>query len=396
MERRNKNTKSKGNGEGTIYFSETLQKWVAQYVEPSGNRKTLTQRKNEKVGDFKKRFNKIINDINENVYVEKTNISLYDLCKEIVEDKKNSNNICPNTYKRATYTLSYINNSNISNMSIQKITPKMIKDYLQTTTKYAQTTIDKIYQLLGQAFRRAIDRKYIVFNPMLTEEVKKPKSDKVTKKVEALTVEEENKLINVLTTSEKDHEYRNIILLMLFTGMRIGEVLALKYDNIQSSINSNCFFIDDSLTRDDEDNTILRENPKTKTKKSMRWIDVTPEVKTILQNCLNNYAINPLNLLFYDYQDNRIITPGEVNSYLGRINKKYKIAKHIHNHMLRHTFATRLIEAGVDIDVIQNKLGHKKIETTINTYCDLLELRKERQNDKISQYYEDNNIKLVL
>ena len=128
----------------------------------------------------------------------------------------------------------------------------------------------------------------------------------------------------------------------------------------------------------------------------MRWIDITPEVKVILQSSLNNYAINPLNLLFYDYQDNRIITPGEVNSYLGRINKKYKIAKHIHNHMLRHTFATRLIEAGVDIDVIQNKLGHKKIETTINTYCNLLELRKERQNDKISQYYKDNNIKLVL
>lgn len=396
MERRNKTTKSKGNGEGTLYFSETLQKWVAQYVEPSGSRKTLTQRKNEKVGDFKKRFNKIINEINENLYVEKTNVTLYELCNEIVEDKKNSNTICANTYKRAEYTLSYIENSNIANISVQKITPKMIKTYLQTTTKYAQTTIDKIYQLLGQAFRRAVDRRYIVFNPMLTEEVKKPKSDKATKKVEALTVEEENKLINILTTSEKEHEYRNIILLMLFTGMRIGEVLALKYNNIKSSIDSNCFFIDDSLTRDDEDNTILRENPKAKTKKSMRWIDLTPEVKTILQNSLNNYAINPLNLLFYDCQDNRIITPNEVNCYLGRINKKYKIAKHIHNHMLRHTFATRLIEAGVDIDVIKNKLGHKKIETTINTYCDLLELRKERQNDKISQYYEDNNIRLVL
>ena len=45
MERKNKNVKSKGNGEGTIYFSETLQKWVAQYVEPNGKRKTITQRK---------------------------------------------------------------------------------------------------------------------------------------------------------------------------------------------------------------------------------------------------------------------------------------------------------------------------------------------------------------
>ena len=47
-ERTNKNVKIRGNGEGTIYFSEALNKYVAQYVEPStGKRKTLTQRKNE-------------------------------------------------------------------------------------------------------------------------------------------------------------------------------------------------------------------------------------------------------------------------------------------------------------------------------------------------------------
>ena len=46
--RTNKNVKVRGNGEGTIYFSEALNKYVAQYVEPStGKRKTLTQRKNE-------------------------------------------------------------------------------------------------------------------------------------------------------------------------------------------------------------------------------------------------------------------------------------------------------------------------------------------------------------
>ena len=54
MERRNKKVKERGNGEGTLYFSETLQCYVAQYVEPSGKRKTIKQKKNEKVGEFKK------------------------------------------------------------------------------------------------------------------------------------------------------------------------------------------------------------------------------------------------------------------------------------------------------------------------------------------------------
>lgn len=58
MERRNKNVKSRGNGEETIYFSKALNCYVAQYVEPSGKRKTLKQNKNEKVSDFKKKIYK--------------------------------------------------------------------------------------------------------------------------------------------------------------------------------------------------------------------------------------------------------------------------------------------------------------------------------------------------
>lgn len=180
--------------------------------------------------------------------------------------------------------------------------------------------------------------------------------------------------------------------------MRIGEVLALKYLNVKSNIENDCFFIDDTLTRDKNDNVILRENDKkkTKTKTSKRWIDITPEIRKILKSSLSNYVINPNGLLFFDDVDSKLITPSEVNSYLRRINAKYKIAPHLHNHILRHTFATRLIEAGTDIDVIKNKLGHSKIETTINTYCSLLDLRKNRQNDLISNYYKENNIQLNI
>lgn len=387
--------KIKGNGEGTLYKSAKTGLYVGQYVV-NGKRKSVYQKKNEKIGDFKKRFNDVLSSIHTGTYIEKSNETLYNICKEIIEDKKKANEICPNTYKRATYTLAHIKDSEISDIPVQKINSKMLKDYLQSITSYAQTTIDKIYQLLGQAFRRSVDRRYILENPMLKEEVKKPKSDKKTKTVEALTLEEEKKLVDILINQESSHKYKNIILLMLFTGMRIGEVLALRYDNIKNSISKTQFFVNDTLTRDDEDNVILREedNNRTKTKNSARWIDITPEVKQILENSLKNYIINPDNLLFYDEVDCRLITPSEVNSYLRRINSKYKISKNMHNHMLRHTFATRLIEAGTDIDVIKNKLGHKKIETTINTYCSLLELRKNRQNELISKYYEDNKISL--
>ena len=99
MERKNRKAKSRGNGEGSLYFSETLQKWVAQYTEPSGKRKTLTQKKNEKVGDFKKRFTQIMNDINTNNYIENTNTSLYNILNDYVENKHNTGIISDRTYR---------------------------------------------------------------------------------------------------------------------------------------------------------------------------------------------------------------------------------------------------------------------------------------------------------
>ena len=105
MKRKNKNVKSKGNGEGTIYFSETLKKWVAQYVEPSGKRKTMTQKKNEKVSDFKKRFSNIINEINNNTYIASNDTSLYNILNDYFESKYKTGITSARTYKRNTDSL---------------------------------------------------------------------------------------------------------------------------------------------------------------------------------------------------------------------------------------------------------------------------------------------------
>ena len=87
-------------------------------------------------------------------------------------------------------------------MSIQKITAKDIKDFLNDNVSYSESTLKKIYQLLGQTFRRAIERNYIIRNPITFEEARKPKSSKENSKVEALTINEEKKLghKNIQTT----------------------------------------------------------------------------------------------------------------------------------------------------------------------------------------------------
>ena len=85
-----------------------------------------------------------------------------------------------------------------------------------------------MYQLLGAVFIKAVNRKIIEDNPL--REIKRPKSNKKTIPVRALTVEEQKKLLNVL--KNEDVRYSDIMLLSMFTGMRIGECCALMVEDI--------------------------------------------------------------------------------------------------------------------------------------------------------------------
>ena len=182
-----------------------------------------------------------------------------------------------------------------------------------------------------------------------------------------------------------EHEYNDILLLQICTGMRIGEVLALTtkdIDYIKKTISIN-----KTLSRDENDKVILGNT--TKTLNSNRTIPIDSRTEAILKRIQLNQIINIKGFLFYDNNKDKFISPQEVNCYLRRINKKYGIASELHTHMLRHTYATRMVEAGVNPKVLQKILGHKKIDTTLNIYTSVDKEFSEQETSKYEEYMKE-------
>lgn len=380
---------------GTIYFSQALNCYVAQYHEPSGKRKTLKQKKNEKVGEFKSRFNKIITDINQGSYIEKSFDTCLSIIKNYVEQKHDDGITSDRTYIRDLGTINQLEAccNNWINKPIQKVSAFDIEQSKKSIREYANNTIDKIWRFINVIFKIGISRRKIIYNPMDDETLVKPISKKANKQVESLTQEEESKLLEVLSKSP-NKQYNNIILLQLYTGARIGEILALSKDCI--NLKNNSITIYRTITRNKNDKVILGQHTKTYCKKTgldkgRRCFPMQPKVRKLIEEILANKITNIHNLLFWDYSKNRIITDGMINSYLSRINKispNESITGALSTHRLRHTFITRCQEKNLSLAVIQSLVGHVQGSTITNdTYTSVSLNFIQQELEKMFQKY---------
>ena len=208
----------RGNGEGTIYFSEKLNKWVGQFTagrKANGklNRKSVYGNTRKEV---KEKMTKALADVQNETFIEKNDITLIEVINLLLEEEINANKIKETTYLRNLQTKKVIERLDIANMPIQKITRIDINNSLSTLTDYSNSTIDKIYILIRQAFNYAMLNEYIqkdYFN--IKGSILKPVSKKQDKEIIALEVDEQKALLAEL---EKGYDkYTDIIYIALYT-----------------------------------------------------------------------------------------------------------------------------------------------------------------------------------
>lgn len=219
---------------------------------------------------------------------------------------------------------------------------------------------------------------------------------------------------NIFDFSFVNSKYKGwypIFITMLWTGMRVGEITGLRWEDID--FDNNLIYINHTLvyydTRTEKGCKFAINTPKTKAGK--RTIPMLPKVKKALKQekeRQNDLGINCnvkidgyTNFVFLNrfgnvYQQcslnkalKRIIRDCNYEIFDGKI-KSDTILPNFSNHSLRHTFTTRMVESGINLKVMQEILGHSDISTTMNIYAEATQDLKEKEMKKLSLSLQDS------
>lgn len=247
------------------------------------------------------------------------------------------------------------------------------------------STLQQIYTVLSTALNKAIKSKILNDNPC--KYVERPKRNKFI--ANTLTIEEINKIFETLTSSKEYYDYIFHLgtYLTLELGLRRGELGGLEWENINFkeqtvTIKNNLIYTNGhvalitpktleserTLYLSDEAIELLKKHHKIQSENKLKY-------GTFYE--VNMFNDNKFNFIM-TWENGKYVHPNYYTSKLKKVLRKAGISKNIRFHDLRHTNATLLIEQGVNFKVVQTRLGHTDISTTLNIYS---HVDKEMQKD---------------
>ena len=389
----NKKQPKNANGDGTLYFQEKTNRWICQvtYYSPSGQRKRKSFSAKTKT-EVKKKRKDFERELALGRITETSNCTVVDLLKEAIEYDFKIGILQEAAYTRQLYTVKIINKSTIGSTPIVKLTEDAINTFLlELKIKYSNSVISKVFSALRRAYRIAISKRLLMHNLMDSSFIKKPKSNRQDKKVYAFTCEEEAIFLEALKEKRyrlKCIDYNSMFMIELFAGLRMGEICALTPNDID--LKNNVIHVRNTITRGIDYEVKVADS--TKTPRGCRDVPINKMLVETLEKVLDNYVENKYNLLFYNEAQDRPVSTQQANSYFRRLCTKIGLQPIGGQHLLRHTFATRCIEAEIPAEVLMRWMGHTDISITITTYCDIFAKMHDKAIEKFTNYCNENLI----
>ena len=300
-------------GEGSIYYVESRKRYSGQInlvIDGERVRKTVYGKTERETRNKLKELQ--IQALAGNLHNEKKQQmpTIFQYAEKMMDEQLALNEIRQSSYDRKMETLKML--SAISDKPLNELTEDDIIAFFKTQLDYSQSCINKMYQLLGAVLSKATHRKIIEDNPI--KEIKCPKSNKKTIPVRALTVDEQKKLLEVL--KNEDIRYSDIMLLSMFTGMRIGECCALMVEDI--NLDDRTISVNKTVARGKFGKNVFNE---TKTSAGTRTLFVNEDVADFLRTIIGRKKSG---LLFLSRNQN-LVTTNQVNYSYSAALKAYGI-----------------------------------------------------------------------
>jgi len=226
------------------------------------------------------------------------------------------------------------------NIPLNEIDIHILDKFITTTFSRTQRGAHHYYRTLKAAFNKAVEWNYISINPFT-----KVKFPKIQKSFPVFLTEDE--LLIILANTPYLH-LKDIFTVGFYTGLRLGELINMRWDWINFSQNQ--------ITVKCSDQFLIKN-------KKERIVPMTEKVRSILFSRFNSDSHQPNEIIFYRIR-NKTLYQESISKQFKKIIRKSNLSNKIHFHTLRHSFASVLAQKGVSLYIIKELLGHEDLATT--------------------------------